>query len=631
MNSTVIGPGYESSVTVNPMNPSNILVTAGPLHLGYAGNDKFGVARVSSDSGQTWRIGNASFNHMISVAGGNWEDYDQVGTFSSNGDAYVGTLDRLDGSNNPIMSYLFKSTDGGNSFQLTSPFLRMNDSLLYYQNGTMVHPCNQGTPPYRDYPAVIADQYPNSQYHDNVYIWDRMAAQVNPTSCQFGIAFQRSTDGGQTWGSGMWFWDGGYGQCCLADNRGMAVAPDGTVLLAGVGNGNCQFVLKSTDGGASFQETCLKPSMTGGALRAEVAASSASIFYVLLYGNNGTQYDHLYSVVTRDGGNSWSAPARIDDITYPDGQHVANQYNIMWDFSLSTQTGRLDVAWLDWRNNPVGSPGNWTLADIYYGYSFDGLSWATNIRATQGPYYYCTGSIPTNCNSAGNDFMWVTSSGSSAYIVASMGATPCGNSCTDIRLYTRFVTVTPGDFGVSSSIAMVARGTIGTGGTYSSVAVVSVHSSGNFSGMVTLLPGPVSGGPTGTCPGSNCPTVSLSKTSLSVSPGGTDSAILTVVSTTSTSCSNPDTSPGVTRYSVTVTATSGSTTHQYIVLIYIYGQADIDKNGMVNILDVAAVAILFGSDSSQPDFDPNRDLNNDGRIDILDVALVAFYFGNDGC
>ena len=66
-------------------------------------------------------------------------------------------------------------------------------------------------------------------------------------------------------------------------------------------------------------------------------------------------------------------------------------------------------------------------------------------------------------------------------------------------------------------------------------------------------------------------------------------------------------------------------------MIYIYGQADIDKNGMVNILDVAAVAILFGSDSSQPDFDPNRDLNNDGRIDILDVALVAFYFGNDGC
>ena len=80
-----------------------------------------------------------------------------------------------------------------------------------------------------------------------------------------------------------------------------------------------------------------------------------------------------------------------------------------------------------------------------------------------------------------------------------------------------------------------------------------------------------------------------------------------------------------------VTGTSGLTTHQYIVLIYIYGQADIDKDGVVSILDVAPVAFLYGSDSTKANFDPNRDLNNDGRIDILDIALVAFYYGFHGC
>jgi hypothetical protein len=82
--------------------------------------------------------------------------------------------------------------------------------------------------------------------------------------------------------------------------------------------------------------------------------------------------------------------------------------------------------------------------------------------------------------------------------------------------------------------------------------------------------------------------------------------------------------------------------------------ADIDKNGRVDIIDVAHVAAKFGTkiitpningDCSvsildvsfeafyygtkvgDPNWNPRADLNKDGRVDILDVALVAYEFG----
>ena len=141
----------------------------------------------------------------------------------------------------------------------------------------------------------------------------------------------------------------------------------------------------------------------------------------------------------------------------------------------------------------------------------------------------------SGCN---NDYGFVkftvTTSSISAQWVDACVASPCGFSDS----YIIQQNPNQGDFGVSSSIARVARGTIGAGRTYSSVAVVSVNSFGSFSGTVSLVPGSVSGGPS--CPGPNCPTVSLSTMSLSVAAGGTNSTTLTVTSTPSTSCSNPD-------------------------------------------------------------------------------------------
>src|SRR5438876_8175697 len=275
---TTVRAGYEACVAVNPSDPSNIIVS------GPAVGNPAAVAAVSFDGGTSWRFGNAS-SCLGCIVKSAYGFVDPVASFDSNGDAYVGTID------NGTMEWLFKSTDGGNSFLLTSPFLTLGDDLLVYPTGAIVHPCTQGLPPYRDYPAVIADPYPTSPLRNNVYVLVRPGARLNPTTCEFGTAFERSTDGGKTWGSGMWLGPSYFGSdFALSDNRGMAVAPDGTVFLSGLGY--CGALgdaagLKSTNGGGSFQEIC--PSIpTIGVNSVEVAAVSANTVYVVVYGDNGT-------------------------------------------------------------------------------------------------------------------------------------------------------------------------------------------------------------------------------------------------------------------------------------------------------------------------------------------------------
>ncbi|MDH5451100.1 MAG: hypothetical protein OEX77_09455 [Candidatus Bathyarchaeota archaeon] len=48
---------------------------------------------------------------------------------------------------------------------------------------------------------------------------------------------------------------------------------------------------------------------------------------------------------------------------------------------------------------------------------------------------------------------------------------------------------------------------------------------------------------------------------------------------------------------------------------------DVDSNGAVDIVDVATVAVAFGST------DPYTDLTEDGSTDVCDVATVAMNFG----
>jgi len=54
---------------------------------------------------------------------------------------------------------------------------------------------------------------------------------------------------------------------------------------------------------------------------------------------------------------------------------------------------------------------------------------------------------------------------------------------------------------------------------------------------------------------------------------------------------------------------------------------DIDRNGKVDILDIAIVAKAYGSFPEHPKWNPKADLDGNNIIDILDIAKVARDFG----
>ena len=57
------------------------------------------------------------------------------------------------------------------------------------------------------------------------------------------------------------------------------------------------------------------------------------------------------------------------------------------------------------------------------------------------------------------------------------------------------------------------------------------------------------------------------------------------------------------------------------------GNPDINGDGIVDIVDIVIVALAFGSEPGDPNWNPIADLNGDGIVDIVDIVLVAIHFG----
>ncbi len=54
---------------------------------------------------------------------------------------------------------------------------------------------------------------------------------------------------------------------------------------------------------------------------------------------------------------------------------------------------------------------------------------------------------------------------------------------------------------------------------------------------------------------------------------------------------------------------------------------DLDKNGCVNMKDIAVAASAFGSDPNHPRWNPNADINRDNKVDLMDIGNTARNFG----
>jgi Dockerin type I domain/Cohesin domain len=69
-------------------------------------------------------------------------------------------------------------------------------------------------------------------------------------------------------------------------------------------------------------------------------------------------------------------------------------------------------------------------------------------------------------------------------------------------------------------------------------------------------------------------------------------------------------------------ATSDAAVTIHVILV-----ADLNGDGVVNILDVVKLALAYGTTPSDPNWNADCDLNNDGIINILDLVIIATNYG----
>jgi hypothetical protein len=86
-------------------------------------------------------------------------------------------------------------------------------------------------------------------------------------------------------------------------------------------------------------------------------------------------------------------------------------------------------------------------------------------------------------------------------------------------------------------------------------------------------------------------------------------------------------------YTVTLTATDGSLSDDMTIDINV-GQkpmpADINDDGIVDIFDISAIGLSFGSSMGGQKYSIDRDISEDNVIDIVDLAIVGLCYDN-GC
>lgn len=54
---------------------------------------------------------------------------------------------------------------------------------------------------------------------------------------------------------------------------------------------------------------------------------------------------------------------------------------------------------------------------------------------------------------------------------------------------------------------------------------------------------------------------------------------------------------------------------------------DVNRDGMVNVVDLTLVSMSYGAFKGEPDYNPDADLNDDGIVDMKDLFLVARNLG----
>ncbi len=310
----------EVSIAINPKSPENIV--AASFQTGRPPRPRASSYNyISMDGGRTWKT--------IPVADpkGLTQGDDAV-YFSNDGSAYHTHLSfvgiRVARPPRAESGILVESSkDGGLSWNESVPAINHVNSVI----------------PFEDKPGIVVDNAAASKYKGNIYLaWTRfdVYGDADP-DCHSHIYFSRSTDGGKTFTMPFRISDSA-GDCRDGDNtvEGTvpSVGPNGEVYVVWAGPLGLVFK-KSLDGGLTFTKDKVIGQMPGGwdflveglervngmpvtGVDLSKGPNKGTLYVNWIDARNGDPDVFLMS--SRDGGEKWSAPVRVNDDPLKNGK-----------------------------------------------------------------------------------------------------------------------------------------------------------------------------------------------------------------------------------------------------------------------------------------------------------------------
>ena len=369
----------EVSVAINPTNPNNIIATS--FQYGKVGGTS-NFTYTSTDGGKTWKT--FETKNLKGITQG-----DDVITFDSKGTAHHAFIAfagiRVPRPKRAITGIIVSSSsDGGFTWNEPVPAIDHINSVT----------------PFEDKPAISADNVDGSPYKNNLYLsWTRFDVYGSKDpECKSHIYFSASTDGGKTFAMPFKISDT-TGDCVDGDNTLEGAVPaigtKGEVYVVWAGPKGLYFD-KSLDGGLTFTKDKIISDMPGGwDIDIEGIDRSNGMPVTKVDTSNGANRGTLYVnwidqrngdtdvflMSSRDGGESWSQPVRVNDDKVKNGK--AQFFTWM---AVDPVDGSINIIFYD-RRDTEG-----TMTDLTMARSIDGGKTFVNHKVNM-PAFDCNKAV----------------------------------------------------------------------------------------------------------------------------------------------------------------------------------------------------------------------------------------------
>ena len=351
------GDPEEVTIAINPLNP-NILA-------GGANIDRF---YRSTNAGLTW-----TESQLISNNLGVWGD--PVVMFDSLGNLYFAHL------SNPLSGWWIdrivvqKSTNNGQTW---------NDGVGIYQ----------GIQPQAQDKEWLAVDHTQSPYRGTIYAtWTEFDnyGSSNPSDSS-RIRFSKSIDQGNTWSNAITISDRS-GDCIDSDNTDEgavpSVGPNGEIYVAWAGPLGLMFD-KSTNGGQTWGTDIFVSSMPGGwdynvsgiyrcnglpITMCDIGNSAyrGNIYVVWSDQRNGATNTDIFMAKSTNGGNTWSPAIKVNN------DNTTREQFFVWS-TIDYSTGHLWFVFYD-RRNTTGA-----ATDVFVAKSTDGGNTFDNFKVSESSF-----------------------------------------------------------------------------------------------------------------------------------------------------------------------------------------------------------------------------------------------------